>query len=478
MLGAFVLACASLASALPILSPNAVWYMDPSLKNYTPSGVDWFDPVATPIDLALRDLKRDWYKVLGVPPTVVSSLPQGAWDGDAVVVFALLPPGAAHDESFTVTSAQAGAVTTLTVSGGGVRGLIYGIFHVSADFLGVDPMWWFNDLAPAYEPAGIAVDASYAYASGAPAFNSRGAFNNDEDLSGYFFSSPLADAVYQTDFADRFCEALLRLRVNTFIPSTFAFIDESHYRVAAARGLRLGNHHVMPMGNNVFAWPKGVSYAYRLNPQPFLAAWRALADFSQREQQRHMVYSLGYRGVNDEPFWQMDTGCTTTECRGATISQAIANQSLIALSTPYAEGGKPQFVSYMWMELLALKEAGALVLPPNVSCVWTDFPGAFLFEGGFDNVTKNDGFCACPPQRLSRALSQTLGAVQLTPPASPHSPPCTPPPPIHSHCRWPHLHDEWPGGAAHRVHPPGAHVLQHLGVFCPRRHGVWHDQPL
>jgi hypothetical protein len=367
----------STAHALPILSPASAWVMDASLANFSlPVGTDWFDPLASPINLALRDLKRDWYKVLGLPPTVLTALPTGAWDGDCIVLFAMAPPGTAHEESFTLAASQAApsGACLLTVTGGGVRGLIYGIFHLSADFLGVDPMWWFSDLAPAYEPAGVAVAPSYAYDSGAPAFNSRGAFNNDEDLSGYFFSSPLRDAVYHTDFADRFCEALLRLRVNTFIPSTFAYIDESHYRVAAMRGLRLGNHHVMPMGNNVFAWPKGVAYAYRTNPEPFLAAWRALADFSQREQQRHMVYSLGYRGINDEPFWNQDTQCTTDECRGATISQAIANQSAIALSTPFLPGFEPQFVAYMWMELLELKEVGTLVLPPGVSCVWTDFP--------------------------------------------------------------------------------------------------------
>ena len=175
----------------------------------------------------------------------------------------------------------------------------------------------------------------YAYESGAPAFDSRGGFNNDEDLSGYFASSPLSDAVYGSEFTDKFCEALLRMRVNTFIPSTFAFIDESHYRVAAKRGLRLGNHHIMPMGNNVFAWPKGVSYSYRLSPAPFHAAWSALADYAQNIEGREMVYSLGYRGVRDSPFWYEDTGCTTDECRGATISQAITNQSSIAMTTPY-----------------------------------------------------------------------------------------------------------------------------------------------
>lgn len=34
-------------------------------------------------------------------------------------------------------------------------------------------------------------------------------------------------------------------------------------RVAADRGLILGNHHVMPMNLNVYAYPKGVPYTYR-----------------------------------------------------------------------------------------------------------------------------------------------------------------------------------------------------------------------
>jgi hypothetical protein len=108
-----------------------------------------------------------------------------------------------------------------------------------------------------------------------------------------------------------------------------------------------------------------------------------------REQQRDMVFSLGYRGTNDEPFWNMDTECKTDECRGFTITQAIANESVIAKTVAAAAGAPPpRFVAYMWMELLELKEAGTLVLPPNVACVWTDFPGAFLFEGGFANVER------------------------------------------------------------------------------------------
>jgi hypothetical protein len=179
------------------LTASSAWFVDASAVGFAPNGTDWFDPVASPVKLALRDLKRDWYKVVGVPPTVIDTLPAGAWDGDVVVVFAIAAPGDdAPSESFNVTASLIGAVPTLRVTGADMRGLIYGIFHVSADFLGVDPYWWFNDVTPVYEPAGIAVASSYAYESGAPAFDSRGAFNNDEDLSGYFASSPLGDAVY------------------------------------------------------------------------------------------------------------------------------------------------------------------------------------------------------------------------------------------------------------------------------------------
>jgi hypothetical protein len=382
--------------AANILSPLSAWYVDPSVSALTPKGPDWFDPVASPIDLALRDLKQDFYKVIGVSPSVVTSLPTGKYDGDVIVVFALSPPGSEPEESFVIASVPAGtgnsSASLIIITGADVRGLIFGIYHFSADFLAVDPFWWWNDATPIYEPLGVTVPLTYLYESGSPAFDSRGAFNNDEDLSGYFASSPLGDAVYHTHWADRFCETLLRLRVNTFIPSTFAYVDESHYKVAARRGLRLGNHHVMPVGNNVFAWPFGVPYTYRLNPEPFIAAWTALTDYQQRIDGREMVYSLGYRGVNDEPFWNEDTGCVTDECRGSTISQAIANQSEIALSTPYVK--KPKFVSYLWMELLDLLEKGVLILPANVSLVWTDFPGAFLFSGGFANVTAGNGFYA------------------------------------------------------------------------------------
>lgn len=93
----------------------------------------------------------------------------------------------------------------------------------------------------------------------------------------------------------------------------------------------------------------------------------------------------------------MDTGCTTDACRGETITQAIANQSAIVKAVAAAAGTRPFFVAYMWMELLELKEAGTLTLPPDVACVWTDFPGesgGVWYNGGRGGCMP---CCACTP---------------------------------------------------------------------------------
>jgi len=166
----------ALAAAASLLSPNAAWLLDASVTGSAAAPVGSFrDYVASPLALALKDLQRDWYKVLGVPPTLLAAMPRGAaWGGDAVLVFALAAPGAAPAESFNVTAGNVDGVPTLTVTGADVRGLVFGVFHVSADFLGVDAHWWFNDVTPAFEPAGVVVDPEYAYESGAPAFDSRG----------------------------------------------------------------------------------------------------------------------------------------------------------------------------------------------------------------------------------------------------------------------------------------------------------------
>jgi hypothetical protein len=107
-----------------------------------------------------------------------------------------------------------------------------------------------------------------------------------------------------------------------------------------------------------------VPYTFRLNPEPLRKAWRDLAEFQQGVAGREMVYAVGYRGLNDYPFWEDDVACNTTQCRGDVISWAIGNQTAIARATATAAGvPAPRLATYLQREMLALKEAGALRLP-------------------------------------------------------------------------------------------------------------------
>jgi hypothetical protein len=312
-----------------------------------------------------------WFKVIGT--VLVSVPPITAWDADAVVSLyqnnATLAP-----ESFTVAVSNAsGVYTEVRITGADMRGLIYGLYHFSGDFLGVDNCWFLYGMEPAF--AGVVdVPPDYYYASGAPVFRNRGAFFNDEELLAYHFPDPLSEGVYSPHIAAYYAETLLRLRINTVIPSSFGFPDEPHFRVFRLRGLKLGNHHVTPVSTDVFAWPKGVSYSYRLNPDVFHFVWSSVITYQQVTDGREMVYSVGLRGVTDEPYADEDVQCSSVECAGAIITAAIANQTAMVLSTPTATGEAPDLVSYLWMELLPLLEAGTLHFPPGVSIILTDFP--------------------------------------------------------------------------------------------------------
>ena len=165
------------------LTTQSAWYIDPSVGPI--SSLVAMAP--SPVTLALRDLKLDWYKVIGTSPALSKTAAPAEWDGDAIVVFKI--DASLAPESFTLVASSAGAAPTLTVAGGDTRGLIYGIYHLSADFLGVDPFWWWNNDFLTFEEAGIAVDAAYSYASGAPTFLSRGGFNNDEGELFHAFTS-------------------------------------------------------------------------------------------------------------------------------------------------------------------------------------------------------------------------------------------------------------------------------------------------
>ena len=134
--------------------------------------------------------------------------------------------------------------------------------------------------------------------------------------------------------AARMVETLLRLRGNTIIVGTTGFPDERTFDIAVRRGVMIAEHHMTPLGLNVWGWPTGLPYTYRLDPELLQTAWRALAKY---QAGRNMLWSVGMRGLWDQPFWAADPAIQSDQERGAIISACIGNQTSIIED----ETGKP-----------------------------------------------------------------------------------------------------------------------------------------
>jgi hypothetical protein len=218
-------AAASAASLLPTVSAGGTNIFNPNSLLHIDATVS----MNGPINAAVADFQRDWYKVVGTTLSITLE-PIMAWDGGCVL--SLYQDNATFaPESFLIEYRNTSNYPELRVTAADMRGLIYGIYHVSGDFLGVDPFWFMYDLQPAYAGS-IDVPTDYSYASGAPAFSARGGFFNDEDLLGFYYQDPLGESVYDVRTASFYAETVLRLRLNTIIPSTFGFPDERHYRTS------------------------------------------------------------------------------------------------------------------------------------------------------------------------------------------------------------------------------------------------------
>jgi hypothetical protein len=315
---------------------------------------------------ALCDVERDWYKVFGHRPIVLTKAPE-AWNG-ALVRFGVASAGA--PESFTLCAAS----NTLVATGSDVRGAIYAAYAFSEDILGVDPWWFWADKEPARRDK-IEVSHDLKKDFGPATFRYRGWFINDEDLLGGFAPDPLRENVFSLEMLDRICETLLRLRGNMLVPGTFNYPDERCWELAARRGLALNMHHILVVGLNTYRWPQDIPFSYSKHPEIMEHHWRdCIAAYKGHE----VVWTVGYRGKHDRPFWADEPELKTPEARGAVITAAIAKQvELIRASDPHG-----MIIANLWAEGAEMMHAGHLKLPAGVVQVWPDDGTGLIRDNG------------------------------------------------------------------------------------------------
>ena len=335
-----------------------------------------------PIQKAARDLASDMSSVFGRPVRLVDELSSASPNTICIAFSRNLPEAVQRPAGREVLKLQAlrnpwpGSKVrqAIFLTGSDVRGVIYAIYEFSQRFLNVDPFYWWTDNPPARRTS-VVIPEVFSDQQGPPTFRYRGWFMNDEDLLTSWRPGTQDRTGISLEVWDRIFEAILRLKGNMIVPNTFVFPYEPQVRAAGDRGLAIAQHHMEPLGLNVYQWPPDQPYTL----DRLAAAWKCAV--SQYPKDIEVVWTVGLRGRYDRPFWRdIPNGPATPEGRARLIREAIDKQiEIVRRGWPHPN---PKFILNSWMEGSALMRSGQLQVPPGVNLVWADDGGGLLQDGG------------------------------------------------------------------------------------------------
>ncbi|MGN1115396.1 MAG: glycosyl hydrolase 115 family protein [Candidatus Ornithomonoglobus sp.] len=246
------------------------------------------------------------------------------------------------EEDFTLSVTD----DEITVSADDELGFVYGLLYISEKFLGIQPFWFWMDQR--IEKTAFIEAADGEYKPKKPAVKYRGWFINDEVL----IMKWAVNGDYETPWKMAF-EALLRCGGNIVIPGT----DKNsrlHRRLASDMGLWITQHHAEPLGAEMFIreYP-GLTPNYFEHKEKFHKLWRDAID---EQKDMKVVWTLGFRGQGDCPFWSRDTSgrYDTDEKRGQLISNIIELQRQMVLE----KIENPVFCTNLYGEVMELYDGG------------------------------------------------------------------------------------------------------------------------
>jgi hypothetical protein len=341
----------------------------------TPVIVDPREPLA--LRKAAADLASDLEKVFGRKPELRA-------EGSAGIVIALernLPTGIQRPKGREVLEIR-GLKNAVLLTGSDMRGAIYAVYQFSQSFLGVDPMYFWTDHAPARRSS-VPIADGLRITDGPPSIRYRGWFINDEDLLTGWKPGNAQGTGIALEVWDKLFESVLRLKGNMIVPGTFLFPDEPQVRAAGERGLIISQHHIEVVGTNTYRWPDNVPYSFGRHPDLLIKAWQHAIDAYAPNQE--VIWTVGYRGRHDRPFWEDDQSAVTDRERADQIAAAIAKQmELVRRNHPNA-----YFLMNAWQESVPFIRSGLLKLPAGVTLVWPDNGHGILRDGG--TIAKGQG---------------------------------------------------------------------------------------
>ncbi|HIX15141.1 MAG TPA: glycosyl hydrolase 115 family protein [Candidatus Hungatella pullicola] len=248
----------------------------------------------------------------------------------------------------------------LLIKAGDDLGFVYALLSISEKYLGIRPFWFWLDQK--IEKIGSVEIPCEMFCSPIPAVRFRGWFLNDEVLLIHWNNGEAKDFPWRMAF-----EALLRCGGNMVIPGT----DKSsriYGELASSYGLWLTHHHAEPLGAEIFAraYPDLLP-SYSKNPECFHKLWE---DAILRQKDKHVIWTLGFRGQGDCPFWESkgEEDFDTPKKRGELISSLIELQRQLVCK--YVKD--PVFCTNLYGEIMELYNEGYITLHPDIIKIWAD----------------------------------------------------------------------------------------------------------
>lgn len=248
----------------------------------------------------------------------------------------------------------------IILSAGEEAGFVYGLYHLSEQYLGVKPFWFFLDQNPV--PIESLQIVEQQYTSDRPAVRFRGWFFNDEVQLTHWSVHGDDQKPWEMAF-----EALLRCGGNMTIPGTDK-ISRKYRQLASDMGLWITHHHAEPLGAEMFtrAFPdKEPNFSEHADL--FFRLWEE-AVIEQKNYK--VIWNLGFRGQGDCPFWSHDKSgnYNTPEKRGELISELIEAQRQIVLK--YVQN--PVFCTNLYGEIMELYDEGYIHFHEDIIKVYAD----------------------------------------------------------------------------------------------------------
>ncbi|WEV73845.1 glycosyl hydrolase 115 family protein [Bifidobacterium sp. ESL0798] len=299
------------------------------------------DKPSKAVSFAVEDVLRDIGKVL---------LPAGGKGADIVLV-----TGPHDSEAYEIDTTGG----NVEIHAGDDFGFIFGLYAFSRQILGVKDFWFWDDQR--FEPRQrIEVADDLRIVSKPAAVTYRGFFVNDEVL--------LENWQVDNDKAKpgRLAfETIYRLGGNLVIPGS-GQRGEPHLKLARDMGFYINQHHVTPLGAPMFAtaYP-GVKPLWPEQKDRFQALWQKAID---EQKNQRTIWTLGFRGQGDQPFWNVDARYDTDEARGKVLSEVIDLQyKMVQRAYP----GAPCCI-YLYGEMMDLYRKGLLKYPEALIKIWSD----------------------------------------------------------------------------------------------------------